>query len=104
VAIVDEEQFGPALPVVAYGDLDDALERANATNYGLGSSIWTSDPARGEAVAQQVEAGMTWVNGHAVSPVSHPFGGMKWSGLGVENGIWGLHSFSDMHVVHRAKR
>jgi len=104
VAIVDEEQFGPALPVVPYRDLDDALERANATRYGLGSSVWTSDPDRGETVARELDTGMTWINGHAVSPVSQPFGGVKWSGLGVENGIWGLHSFSDMHVVHRRRR
>jgi acyl-CoA reductase-like NAD-dependent aldehyde dehydrogenase len=99
VRVVDEEQFGPVLPVIAYRDLADALARANASAYGLGSSVWTTDPARGADVAHRIEAGMTWVNAHPVSSVEHPFGGVKHSGLGVENGIWGLHSFTDIHLI-----
>ena len=101
VRVVDEEQFGPVLPVVGYRDLDDALRRANATAFGLGSSVWTSDPDRGAEVAGRIEAGMTWINAHPVSSVEHPFGGIKHSGLGVENGIWGLHSFTDIHLIAR---
>jgi len=99
--VVDEEQFGPVLPVVGYRDLDDALHRANTTRFGLGSSVWTSDPERGAQVADRIEAGMTWINAHPVSSVEHPFGGIKHSGLGVENGIWGLRSFTDVHLVVR---
>jgi acyl-CoA reductase-like NAD-dependent aldehyde dehydrogenase len=101
VRVVDEEQFGPVLPVVGYRNLDDAIRRANATDFGLGSSVWTSDPERGVEVAGRIEAGMTWVNAHPVSSVEHPFGGVKHSGLGVENGIEGLRSFTDMHLVVR---
>lgn len=98
-AVVAEEQFGPVLPILAYDDLDDAIERANRTTYGLGSSIWAGDPERGAALASRLEAGMTWINTHAVSPVSQPFGGIKASGLGVENGRWGLESFTDIHTI-----
>jgi acyl-CoA reductase-like NAD-dependent aldehyde dehydrogenase len=101
VQVVDEEQFGPVLPVVGYRDLDDAIRRANATHFGLGSSVWTADPEHGAAVADRLEAGMTWINAHPVSSVEHPFGGIKHSGLGVENGIWGLRSFTDIHLVVR---
>ncbi|MDQ1373314.1 MAG: hypothetical protein QOJ09_652 [Actinomycetota bacterium] len=101
VRVVDEEQFGPVLPVVPYRDLDDALASANATRFGLGSSVWTADPERGAEVAARIDAGMTWVNAHPVSSVEHPFLGVKSSGVGVENGIWGLHTFTDMHLVSR---
>jgi acyl-CoA reductase-like NAD-dependent aldehyde dehydrogenase len=101
IRVVDEEQFGPVLPVVGYRDLDDALRRANATSFGLGSSVWTSDPDRGAEVAARIEAGMTWINAHPVSSVEHPFGGIKHSGVGVENGIEGLKSFTDIHLVVR---
>jgi acyl-CoA reductase-like NAD-dependent aldehyde dehydrogenase len=101
VRVVDEEQFGPVLPVVGYRDLDDAVHRANATSFGLGSSVWTADPDRGAALAGRIEAGMTWINAHPVSSVEHPFGGIKHSGVGVENGIEGLKSFTDIHLVVR---
>jgi acyl-CoA reductase-like NAD-dependent aldehyde dehydrogenase len=101
VRVVDEEQFGPMLPVIPYRELDDALARANRGSFGLGSSVWTADPERGAVVARRIDAGMTWVNAHPVSSVEHPFGGIKHSGLGVENGIWGLHSFTDIHLIAR---
>jgi acyl-CoA reductase-like NAD-dependent aldehyde dehydrogenase len=68
--IVAEEQFGPALPVVAYRELDDAIER-------------------GEGVARQLEAGSAWVDTHAAPAPKLPFDGLQWSGIGVENGTWG---------------
>ncbi|MGY2129558.1 aldehyde dehydrogenase family protein [Blastococcus sp. SYSU DS0617] len=102
--IVDEEQFGPALPVIAYRDLDDAVERANATTYGLGASVWATDTERGEDVARRLDAGSAWVNTHAALAPNLPFGGLKWSGLGVENGPWGYKSFTDMQVLNRRKR
>lgn len=103
-AIVDEEQFGPALPVIAYRDLDETIERANATTYGLGASVWARDTERGESVARRLDAGSAWVNTHAALAPHLPFGGLKWSGVGVENGPWGLKSFTDMQVVHRRKQ
>jgi acyl-CoA reductase-like NAD-dependent aldehyde dehydrogenase len=101
--IVDEEQFGPALPVIAYRDLDDAVERANATHFGLGGSVWSADPQRGAEVAARLECGTAWVNTHAAIGPHQPLGGAKWSGLGVEHGPWGLLGFTDLQVVHRAK-
>ena len=102
--IVDEEQFGPALPVIPYRDVDDALARANATTFGLGGSVWSADPDRAADVAERLESGTAWVNTHAALAPHQPFGGAKWSGIGVENGSWGLLGFTEIQVVHRSKR
>ena len=103
VRLVDEEQFGPALPVVAYKDIDDAVARANATPYGLSGSVWSSNPDKAAEVAGQLECGSAWVNQHmAVTPFL-PFGGAKWSGIGVENGPWGLLGFTEIQVVNVAR-
>jgi acyl-CoA reductase-like NAD-dependent aldehyde dehydrogenase len=99
--IVAEEQFGPALPVLPFDDLGEAVARANDSHFGLGSSVWTGDPERGASLAREVAAGITWVNCHLYLQPSLPFGGVKWSGLGVENGVWGLHEFTDMHVIYQ---
>jgi acyl-CoA reductase-like NAD-dependent aldehyde dehydrogenase len=101
--IVDEEQFGPALPVIAYRDLDDAVERANATHFGLSGSVWSGDPDRGAEVAARLECGTAWSNTHLVLQPHQPFGGAKWSGLGVENGPWGLLAFTELQVLYRAR-
>jgi len=103
VRIVDEEQFGPALPVIAYSDLDDAIERANATRYGLSGSVWGADAERAADVAEQLDCGTAWVNTHLVNAPHQPFGGFKWSGIGVENGPWGLYAYTELQVLHRAK-
>jgi acyl-CoA reductase-like NAD-dependent aldehyde dehydrogenase len=101
--IVDEEQFGPALPVIAYRDLDDVVERANATHFGLSGSVWGADADRASEVASQLECGTAWVNTHLALAPQQPFGGFKWSGIGVENGPWGLAEFSEVQAVHRAR-
>jgi acyl-CoA reductase-like NAD-dependent aldehyde dehydrogenase len=101
--IVDEEQFGPALPVIAYRDVDDAVERANATHFGLSGSVWGADADRAAQVAGRLECGTAWINTHLALSPQQPFGGFKWSGLGVENGPWGLAEFSEVQVVHRSK-
>lgn len=101
--IVDEEQFGPALPVISYRDVTDAVDRANATNFGLSGSVWGADVDRAAEVAGQLECGTAWVNTHLALAPHQPFGGFKWSGLGVENGPWGLAEFSELQVVHRKK-
>jgi acyl-CoA reductase-like NAD-dependent aldehyde dehydrogenase len=101
--IVDEEQFGPALPILSYDDLGDAVRRANDTEYGLCGSVWSADEDRATEIAEQLEVGTTFVNTHAILPVSVQFGGAKFSGLGVENGLPGLLSFTEAQVVHRAK-
>jgi acyl-CoA reductase-like NAD-dependent aldehyde dehydrogenase len=103
VRLVDEEQFGTALPVVRYAKLDDAIEQANRTHFGLGGSVWTSDVARGTRIVQELESGTGWVNQHVdVTPFA-PFGGAKWSGVGYVNGRWGYEAFTEMQVVNVKK-
>ena len=101
--IVDEEQFGPALPVISYRDVDDVVERANATHFGLSGSVWGTDGDRASEVAGRLECGTAWVNTHLALAPQQPFGGFKWSGIGVENGPWGLSEFTEVQVVHRSK-
>jgi acyl-CoA reductase-like NAD-dependent aldehyde dehydrogenase len=101
--IVDEEQFGPALPILRYEDINDAVRRANDTEFGLCGSVWSADEDRATQIAEQLEVGTAFVNTHAVLPVSVQFGGAKLSGMGVENGLPGLLSFTEPQVVHRAK-
>jgi acyl-CoA reductase-like NAD-dependent aldehyde dehydrogenase len=100
--IVDEEQFGPALPVISYRDVEDAIDRANSGHLCLGGSVWTTDPDRGADLAGRLECGTAWVNTHAVTLPSAPFAGAKWSGVGVENGSWGLYDFTQVQAVHTA--
>jgi acyl-CoA reductase-like NAD-dependent aldehyde dehydrogenase len=99
--IVDEEQFGPAVPVLTYRSLDEAVERANATRFGLSGSVWGSDLDRAADVAAQLDCGTAFVNDHLALDPGLPFGGSKESGLGVENGHWGLEEFTQLQVVHR---
>jgi len=101
--IVDEEQFGPALPVITYRDLDEAVERANATHFGLSGSVWGADEERAAQVAGRLECGTAWVNVHLALAPHQPFGGFKWSGLGVENGPWGLAEFTEIQALHRSR-
>lgn len=97
--LVRDEQFGPILPILSYEDLDDAIRRANATEFGLGSSVWTSDIAMGQQIAQQFEAGLSWVNRHGGNGRDVPFGGAKQSGYGREQGVVGMQSYMEMQVV-----
>ncbi|HEY2735312.1 MAG TPA: aldehyde dehydrogenase family protein [Polyangiales bacterium] len=100
VAIVAEEQFGPVLPLLPYRDLDDAIARANDTNFGLGASVWSSNLARADEVAKQIDAGTVWINSHvALTPLA-PFTGAKWSGIGEASGRWGLAAFLQKHVIN----
>jgi acyl-CoA reductase-like NAD-dependent aldehyde dehydrogenase len=103
VRLVDEEQFGPALPIIAYKDVADAVRRANSTNYGLSGSVWGKDSERAAEVAGQLECGSAWVNQHLAIAPNLPFGGAKWSGIGVENGTWGLLGFTEIQVVNVAR-
>jgi acyl-CoA reductase-like NAD-dependent aldehyde dehydrogenase len=101
--IVDEEQFGPALPILTYREVSEAIERANATTYGLGSSVWSNDPVRAQAVAEQLETGSAWVNTHMALGLEQPFQGMKWSGLGSENGVWSVYAYTEVQTVYRSR-
>jgi acyl-CoA reductase-like NAD-dependent aldehyde dehydrogenase len=103
VRIVDEEQFGPALPIVEYTDIDDALRRANSGMFGLGGSVWSADTERAATVARRLETGLSWVNTHTAISPAMPFGGTKWSGLGTEGSPRGLDGYSDFQVIYRSK-
>ncbi len=101
--IVDEEQFGPLLPVIKYSDPEDALKRANSSQYGLGGSVWSKDPKRATQIAARMESGTVWVNKHIDLGPNIPFGGAKQSGIGVEFSEEGLAEFTQMQVVNVAK-
>ena len=98
-ALVDEEQFGPALPVIRYTDVEQALADANALETGLGGSIWSSDTTAARAMAARMECGSVWINKHGAIQPNAPFGGVKKSGLGVEFGEEGLLEYTDIQVV-----
>ncbi|WP_432511488.1 aldehyde dehydrogenase family protein [Kineococcus sp. SYSU DK001] len=101
--LVDQEQFGPALPIVKYTDVEDAIASANRLDVGLGGSVWSSDPARAQEVADRIEAGTVWINAHGnVHPMA-PFGGVKSSGYGLEFGVEGLKHVAVPKVVTRRK-
>ena len=97
--LVREEVFGPVLPVFPYTDFDDALRRANDTSYGLGSSIWTHDVRRIHRAAQEIDAGMTWVNQIHYGYDELPFGGIKDSGFGKEHGLEAMDSYVELKSV-----
>lgn len=99
VRLVDEEQFGPVLPVIRYTEVDDAVQRANATEFGLSGSVWSTDVVKAMAIAQRLECGTAWVNRHAAIAPHVPMGGVKSSGIGVEFGEEGLAEYTDIQVV-----
>ncbi len=101
--LVSEEQFGPVLPIIKYSDVDDVIERANNSEYGLGGSVWSSDLDKAYDVAKKVDSGTIWVNKHADLQPHVPFGGIKISGIGTELGTEGLHEFTQRKVINIAK-
>lgn len=101
--LVDEEQFGPVLPVMKFSDEEDAVERANATQWGLGGSVWSSDLDKAYALAEKMEAGTIWINKHSELDPTIPFGGSNQSGLGKELGAEGLEEFTQLKIINMAK-
>ncbi|MEN6542583.1 aldehyde dehydrogenase family protein [Parvibaculum sp.] len=101
--LVDEEQFGPVLPVIKYSDPEDAVARANASPYGLGGSIWATDLDRAYKLAEKMESGSVWVNKHAELAPNIPFGGSKMSGIGTELGEEGLAEFTQLKIINIAR-
>jgi len=97
--IVDEEQFGPALPIIRYSDIDEVIERANRNPAGLGGSVWSSDPEKARHYALKLECGSVWINKHGAIQPNAPFGGVKSSGIGVEFGAEGLKEFTTIQTV-----
>ncbi|MCM2477374.1 aldehyde dehydrogenase family protein [Rhizobium sp. CG5] len=101
--LVAEEQFGPLLPILPFSDEAEVIERANGTKFGLSGSVWSGSAERGAELAAELDCGTAWVNQHlTILPIS-PVGGHKWSGIGVENGPWGLASYTDIQTISVAK-
>lgn len=98
--IVDEEQFGPVLPVIRYSEVDDAVRRANDCDAGLGGSVWGADVELAKQVATRLECGTAWINGHAEVLPHAPFGGCKMSGFGVEFGVEGLLEYTSPQLLN----
>lgn len=98
--IVDEEQFGPILPVIKFDDVEDVIARANASEYGLGGSVWSADVARASDIAARIESGQVWVNQHIAIGPHIPMAGFKNSGLGVEQAEEGLAEYTQLQVIN----
>jgi acyl-CoA reductase-like NAD-dependent aldehyde dehydrogenase len=101
--LVDEEQFGPVVPVIKFSDVEDAVRRANASPYGLGGSVWSANTERAIAVAARLECGTAWVNKHCELAPNIPFGGAKSSGMGVELADEGLAEFTQVQIINVQK-
>lgn len=102
--LVREEQFGPVLPVLCYSDIEDAIARANDTEFGLGGSVWSSDRDRAFGVATRINAGTVWVNKHLDLAPDTPYAGAKQSGIGTEFGEEGLKEFTQTTIINMAKQ
>lgn len=100
VALVDEEQFGPALPMIKFSDVEDVIARANNTTFGLGGSVWSKDITKAEQIASRLETGTVWINSHSDLSPAAEFGGWKMSGLGYSFGLSGLLLFTHKQAVH----
>ena len=97
--IVAEEQFGPVMPLMKFSTEEEVIARANASDYGLAGAVWTGNPEKGVAIAEQLETGTVWVNEYMhLSPFA-PFGGHKQSGFGAEYGKEGLKEFTYPQVI-----
>jgi aldehyde dehydrogenase (NAD+) len=93
--IVQEEQFGPILPLLRFTDVEDAVTKANNTDMGLAGTVWSADTQAAMRIAERMDTGNVWINeGLALSPFA-AFGGRKQSGIGVENGIEGLMAYTE---------
>lgn len=100
--IVDEEQFGPVLPVMTYGTVDEVVDRANGTSFGLGGSVW-GPPDKAADVATRLDSGTVWVNSHATLSPDVPFGGRKESGVGRQMGDSTIEGNTDKKIVRIPK-
>ncbi|UYH54148.1 aldehyde dehydrogenase family protein [Qipengyuania sp. SS22] len=97
--IVAEEQFGPVMPLMKFDTVDEVIERANNSEYGLAGAVWTKDTDKGVEIAEQLETGTVWINEFMQLSPFAPFGGHKQSGFGAEYGIDGLKEFTYPQVI-----
>jgi phenylacetaldehyde dehydrogenase len=98
--LVAQEQFGPALPIVKYTDVEEAVQMANALEVGLGASVWATDRDAARQVAARLEAGTVWINAHGAVHPMVPFGGAKQSGYGLEFGVEGLKHLGQPQIIN----
>lgn len=103
VGLVDREQFGPALPIIGYRDVEEVLASTNAGPFGLSGSVWGTDQDRMARVSSEMDCGTVWMNTHGVVHPHQPFGGVKSSGMGLENGRWGIESFTEAQTRYWAR-
>jgi acyl-CoA reductase-like NAD-dependent aldehyde dehydrogenase len=101
--LVREEQFSPIVPVLRYSDIDDAIARANDSDYGLGGTVWGKDLERAFWVAAKIETGTVWINKFLDVSPDIPYGGAKQSGIGTELGLEGLEAFTQVKIINMAK-
>jgi aldehyde dehydrogenase (NAD+) len=99
MTIAQEEIFGPVMSIMKFKEIDEVIERANATTYGLAAAVWTSDITKAHAIAHNVRAGTVWVNCYDVFDAAAPFGGFKQSGIGREMGEYGLQQYTEVKTV-----
>jgi aldehyde dehydrogenase (NAD+) len=97
--IAKEEIFGPVMSIIRFKNLDEVVERANRTSYGLAAAVWTRDVKKAHAIANNVRAGTVWVNCYNVLDTRAPFGGFKQSGIGRELGEYGLQQYTEVKTV-----
>jgi aldehyde dehydrogenase (NAD+) len=97
--IAEEEIFGPVMSIIKFRDVDDLVERANKTMYGLAAGVWTRDISKAHSIANAVRAGTVWVNCYDVFDAAAPFGGFKQSGIGRELGEYGLQQYTEIKTV-----
>ncbi|HMD51047.1 MAG TPA: aldehyde dehydrogenase family protein, partial [Bryobacteraceae bacterium] len=97
--IAQEEIFGPVMSIIPFKSLDEVVDRANKTTYGLAAAVWTRDIQKALAVANSVRAGTVWVNCYNVLDTRAPFGGFKKSGIGRELGEYGLQQYTEVKTV-----
>jgi betaine-aldehyde dehydrogenase len=102
MAIVREEIFGPVMSVLEFRDEREVIDRANATEFGLAAGVFTNDLTRGHRVIAQLQAGTCWINHYNITPIELPFGGVKMSGLGRENGRAALEHYTQLKSVYVA--
>jgi 5-carboxymethyl-2-hydroxymuconic-semialdehyde dehydrogenase len=100
--VFQEEIFGPVLVATRFSTEDEAIELANATQYGLASYVWTSDIMRAHRVAQAIDSGLCWINSQNVRDLRTPFGGVKGSGIGREGGEYSFEFYCDLETIHVA--